>query len=338
MAFLNFSESCSLVMKVHYLYPLSISISEARRSHLASVRLRLSVACSSMEDLGYRVSIGETLPPDVDVMIVSKIGADDIDRRSPRWLATISEARKRGVRVILDYTDHHLGFTSPMRNFYDLSTRMCDLCVVPSAYLGAAVSSLRSVDIVEISDALEDPILSLRPQLGAKPAVLWFGHGTNFGYLAEFLAKYDLRDSCESLTIVSSIEVINWVNKNQHLMKVGNVTATEWSIETLHKAALASDIALLPLGLKDAKKAGASSNRLITSFALGLPVITQSIASYRQYRNFYTDIDGDDFLSTLRNPIREHEKVKIAQQIVVPKYCPKKIGSLWISAVQDVVR
>jgi hypothetical protein len=302
------------------------------------MRLRLAVACSCLEDIGYSLSIGEMLPSDVRVVIVPKIGADDIDRRSCRWLATISEAKKRGVRVILDYTDHHLGFTSPMRHFYDLATRMCDLCVVPSRYLGAAVYALRSVDIVEIADALEYPTLSVRPQFGAKPAALWFGHGTNFGFLVEFLAKYDLRESCESLTIVSSIEVINWVNKNRHLLKVANVTATEWSIETLHKAALASDIALLPLGLTDPKKAGASSNRLITSFALGLPVITQSIASYRQYRNFYTDIDGDDFLSTLRNPIREHEKVERAQQIVVPNYHPKKIGSLWISAVQNLMR
>jgi hypothetical protein len=333
-ASLRFTNGRYRSMKVHWLFPIPLSISAARCFHLASVRLRLAVACSAQEDSGYSVSVGEELPPDVRVVIVPKIGSDDIDRRSPRWLAAILEAKKRGARVILDYTDHHLGFDSPMKSFYELAIQLCDLCVVSSAYLKSAVSAVRSVYVIEIRDTLEYPIFSTRPQKGVEPAVLWFGHGSNFSFLVNFLHENNLTDHCFSLEIVSSNDVVNWVNEHRHLIKVKNLKATEWSVEALREAAERSDISLLPLGLTDPRKAGASSNRLITSFALGLPVITQSIASYSEYRRFYTDINQDDFLSCLRNPSQEHEKVYEAQQTILAYYDPKLIGAQWISAVQ----
>ena len=324
-------------MRVHWLFPVPMSISAARRLHLASVRLRLAVACSAQEECGYFVSIGERLPPDVQVLIVPKIGSDDIDRRSYRWLSIILEARRRGTRVILDYTDHHLGFDSPMRSFYESVIQLCDLCVVPSAYLKTVLSAVRQMNIIEIRDALEYPIFPVRPQKSSEPIALWFGHGTNFSYLVNFLSENNIGNHCASLEIVSSDDVVKWVNEHRRLIRMACVKARKWSVDALQEAALVSDVSLLPLGLTDPRKAGASSNRLITSFALGLPVITQSISSYGEYRIFYTDIDEDDFLSVLRNPTRGHKKVHLAQRNIVPNYDPKAIGALWVSAVRDLV-
>jgi hypothetical protein len=323
-------------LNVHYLFALPLTVTELTCFHLASVRLRFAVARVLLIEAGFSVSIGEEIPAETKVLIVPKIGADDISRRSPRWLTAISGARERGVKVILDYTDHHLGFASPMRAFYESAIRMCDLCVVPSAYLKMMISTVQSVATIEIVDALEYPILPVRPQMGAKPAVLWFGHSTNFSYLVDFLHKHDLSDYCTALTIVSSKDVVKWVYENRHLITVNNIEATPWSVDALQRAALQSDIVLIPQGLRDARKAGASSNRLVTSLALGLPVITQSIASYREYRSFYADIDEDDFLLSLKNPMRQHEKVREAQATIVPNFDRKKVGELWVSVIQNI--
>ena len=322
---------------VHFLFPIPLSIAEAKYHHLASVRLRLAVAWSALEDFGFRVSIGEILPADVKLVVVPKIGSDDIDRRSVRWLATIFDARKLGARIILDYTDHHLGFDSPMRRFYQFAIQMCDLCVVPSTHLKRVLSVPQAANIIEIRDALEYSIISPRSQAGTPPVVLWFGHGSNFGYLVDFLNKNDLDKHCASLVVVSSKDVLNWVYENRRSIDIANLEAIEWSVESLLRAAVRSDISLLPLGLTDPRKSGASSNRLITSLALGLPVITQSIASYSEYRYFYTDLDEDNFIFTLSNPTHEHGSVIRAQREILPSYDPKIIGELWVSAVQSLV-
>ena len=64
------------------------------------------------------------------------------------------------------------------------------------------------------------------------------------------------------------------------------INVAPWSINDLIQAANISDFCILPTGYKDSKKVGASSNRLITALALGMPVLSDHLISYQKLRSY----------------------------------------------------
>ena len=317
------------MMTIHWLVGGVSSLQQLRSSNLASVRLRAACAATHLAAHGVSQSFGEDVQGVPDVLVVCKIGANNIGARGPAWLSQIHSARQRGTKVVIDYTDHHLGHASPMSDFYRQAMPLSDLVIVPSELMKRYASEHFAGPILHIFDSVEYVSTVPHPIREEMPVLMWFGHPSNLEFLLNFLDRYDLCDRCHALLTVTDNAGLSWIESHRSLFKVPRLTLVPWSIDGLRKAAIVCDVALIPAGLDDPRKSGASANRLITALALGLPVITHSLESYRPYREFYTDIDSDSFLDVLQNPGLEHEKVLRAQQFLVPKFSQAALGDRW---------
>ena len=109
-----------LLYKVYWLIPLNSDLGQLpSKSNLASIRLRSAVCINAFYSAGLSIGYGESIPSDINKVVIGKIGAHDISIRATAWLRQISKAKGSGARIFLDYTDHHLGFNSSMREFYE---------------------------------------------------------------------------------------------------------------------------------------------------------------------------------------------------------------------------
>ncbi len=322
---------------IHWLYPKRLLLSDVENSHLASLRLRAAIASRKFSDSGFSVSFGEFIPDGINILFVPKIGVDNIDARAPLWVDLIRQARYLGAKIVIDYTDHHLGFASPMRHFYAEALALSDSVTVPSDAMRENLLVTASIQSSLIPDAIEYSIRAPQSRRNKKSRLIWFGHGSNLQFLLSFLNKNDLRKRCEVLSIVTSIEGINWIAQQSQRVSLPRIKLIPWSKESLSRATRCSDLALLPVGVHDPSKSGASANRLITALTLGLPVVTQSLLSYRNYRDFYTDIDNDRYLEIIESPWADHVRVIRAQETVVPQYIPERIGDQWLKFIHNML-
>lgn len=129
-------------------------------SNLASVRLRTAVCSKTMEQVGWRVTAGDTVTGAPDLILVGKPGASQIEERGTFWLDQLLEHRVKGAHALLDYTDHHLGFPSPMTDFYRKALDVCHACVTPSPYMAHLLSATWNGPIFQINDPIEVPTRS----------------------------------------------------------------------------------------------------------------------------------------------------------------------------------
>ena len=90
---------------------------ELHTSVLASARLRLAVAAAAAQKMGQGVTIGELCPESANNLIIGKIGSNDLEARQELWLRQIKQLKLQGAKIVLDYTDHHLGNNSVMTPF-----------------------------------------------------------------------------------------------------------------------------------------------------------------------------------------------------------------------------
>jgi hypothetical protein len=89
-----------------------------------------------------------------------------------------------------------------------------------------------------------------------------------------------------------------------------------WSLQNMINASKASQCCLIPSDLNDSRKSGASSNRLITAFALGLPVSADVLESYAPYSDYFHHIRETPLSVFIKNFTFYEKKIEIAQQII----------------------
>jgi hypothetical protein len=77
------------------------------------------------------------------------------------------------------------------------------------------------------------------------------------------------------------------------------------------------------------QKIGASSNRLLTALALGLPVAADNVMSYLDFSNSYCDIRSHEFRDLLKNPLMFKDKINNVQNTVLPSYDMNVIEKDW---------
>ena len=88
--------------------------------------------------------------------------------------------------------------------------------------------------------------------------------------------------------------------------------------------------------MSDLRKAGAGSNRLMTAFSLGLPVVASKISAYQPFSDYFFDIDSPDLADFFANPGRWHPIVSEAQRKLVPDYYGENIGIKWASVFDSM--
>ena len=325
-------------LKVHWLlnsYSPTMLLNEVRESSLASVRLRAG-AFSSCLDSSIDASFGREVINDASIIIVGRIGSENIDRRASDWLSMIRRARDERKQVIIDYTDHHAGVSSVMSAFYIEALNLATQVVVPSRAMHRLIAPFFAGRTSIIEDALEVPVLA--PKAGAPSSIrgsrqknlLWFGHATNIPFLLKWLSTLDVPGFDLRLQILTSEQAVNSLRTSK-LFSPSKVTviAGVWSLPAMISAASTADVCVIPCGVTDRSKMGASSNRLLTALALGLPVAADLLDSYVDYKAYFSELRGAEFLDLLEYPPGYHGAVLAAQKTVVPLHSVDKIGRRW---------
>ena len=202
--------------KIHILAPGAKSVDELGSSNLASHRLRLAVAAKGFRGSGEcSVLVGDQLTETPDALLVGKIGAQQIESRAPLWLKAMQDVRNAGGRVILDYTDNHLGHQSVMTAFYSQAVFVAQRIVVPSEGMSAALPGSLQTQVTVIPDALEyEPV---PPRKTSTKIGVWFGHGSNVPYLLDYFQKHAVARYFDSLIICTDATTLAAISKSQAL-------------------------------------------------------------------------------------------------------------------------
>jgi len=103
----------------------------------------------------------------------------------------------------------------------------------------------------------------------------------------------------------------------------------EWSLQNMINASKASQCCLIPSALNDSRKSGASSNRLITAFALGLPVTADVLESYSPFSDYFHDIRETPLSVFIKQLTLYAQKVEFAQRTVVPMFSQEALAQKW---------
>jgi hypothetical protein len=195
-------------MHIHILIPgIYKTHEELQISHFASVRFRAAIIAKYLPQNGSTVSFGETIPETSNIILVGKIGADNIKERQELWLNQMKSAKNKNIKILIDYTDHHLGFKSKSRTFYESALKLTDYIITPSDHLKILLNNYFTKEIFVIPDPLEVPVLS--PKISKTNGILWFGHASNINYLINFLEECPKTYKVFKLIVISNDAGLN---------------------------------------------------------------------------------------------------------------------------------
>lgn len=311
---------------LHWLIP---EIGELRESHLASIRLRAAPSISAAKELGWRVTYGENISGAPSILIVGKIGANGIETRQNLWLEEIQKAKKT-AKIFLDYTDHHLGFNSPMTAFYQAVINKVDACIAPSDSMSNLLTSRWGGPIQAIEDPLEVSSSPPKQSSGNPITLFWFGHPSNIDFLIKFLSTdFHVGDHIRVIVLSNEIGLNHFARSNLSSSAKIELNLALWSVENMVEAAKISDVCIIPGDLSDVRKIGVSSNRLITALTLGLPTAADCLPSYREFQNYYCDLRSVGFREMLRDPLKFSSMVTNAQTDLSDRFSMSGIQQDW---------
>jgi len=315
-------------MHIHWLAPQPFeNIHALYATPLASLRLRAGALLSALPQ-GALLTAGPHIPAEAKVCVIGKIGVGDLAQRQAQWLAEIQAFQGQ---VVLDFTDDHVSSHSSMSAFYMQALQHTDWAVCASTLLKERLALVYPGPVHVMADAIECPII--QPKDKPHPLqVLWFGHTTNLPALIDFLPSIDQPLTLHILTNVSGVQQIKSLQAPAHLQLVAEL----WSPQAMVKTALLCHACIIPVEIDNRKKAGVSSNRLLTALALGLPTCADKVDSYLPFKDSFGDLRSSEFSNMLTDPSLWHERVKKAQDEVLPKYAFQALGQQWLDLLTSI--
>ena len=328
-------------MKIHWLIPGDYrNIDDLYKSHIASIRMRAGLVGKYSSDFQIQFTAGDHVNSNADIIVVGKIGMDCYNGRDNLWFRYLSEAHKQSKIIILDYTDNHLAFIDTrMGVFYKNILPIIDKAIVPSSRMSVLLSQFFKKEITIIEDPLE--VESISPKIpihGNKISFLWFGHSTNILYLIKYLQNHLLCDAGIRLTILTNTQGIELLSTQKiNLPSTIELDISEWTLQNMINAAKYCDACLIPSDLNDLRKSGASSNRLITAFALGLPVTADILESYAPFSEYFHNILGEPLSVFIKELNLYVKKCELAQANVVSKFRQDDIAKKWNSFFNKLI-
>lgn len=295
-------------------------LQDLEQSNLASVRLRTAVGIQAANAIRIRNFLSDghlNIAP--QLAVVGKIDYVTDPSRVDRWLDRLRNLKSAGASVIVDYTDHHLSAQTPAADFYRDALLMADTILTSSTKLCEHVLRHTGRQTVMIDDPIEVAIQSPFPRKDPFKTLLWFGHASNLPYLMEFLLTRYHSNAHRRLIVMTNLQPLpeHFVQAlNTPHLKSLEINVIPWSIKDMLTAARLSDLCIIPAGIADPRKSGASSNRLLTALALGLPTAADMLESYAPFANFFTDLRHASLEHMLEKPEIFYSKVKDAQQVI----------------------
>ena len=320
------------MIKIHWLIPYDNLTEESIvNANLASIRMRLGAAILGSRQTNLSISFGQNII-DADFVVIGKIGATNNSLREDLWLNQIEQQKKLGKKIILDYTDDHLNFESPMTSFYERSLPYLNAAITSSPFLADRLKQKIKCFTEIIPDAIEVPIFKPKIRENDSRNILWFGHASNINYLIEFINTFKNMKQKTTLFILTNEPGVVIFNQTKfNIDKNLSIQLGLWSIQAMINTSKFCDLIIIPSDPSDPKKAGVSSNRLITALALGLPTAACVMESYKEYDQYFTDIDSEKFIELIDNPDKFHNQVLEAQDKIIPQFTQEAIGQKWIN-------
>jgi len=313
-------------MHLHIISP--INPDQFISSNLASNRLRLHFLYNAALQLGFRVTGGLNIPDFANIYYVGKI-TKEIEEKN--ILDIIDKLNKKKTTILVDYTDDWLD-ASHGRNkeIYQKLMRTDSTVIVPIKGLQEKLNK-RGKKTIVIPDGIDTiPNFDPRNHNNQVKNVLWHGHSSNIFSLIRIIST-ELVDYKFNLHLVSNSNAFEIIKKtNFKKTPKCNITGHIWSLDKLQTISTKCDFAILP-----ANKKWASANRLITTFRLGLPVIVETISSYREYSNYYSNFKKNQIIEMFSSPETWHKSVKLAQQKILKEFAPKRLFDLWKACLKN---
>jgi hypothetical protein len=315
---------------IHWLIPYdNPSLETVINSNLASIRLRLG---SLIIQKKLDVTFGNNIQNNPSALVIGKIGTSSNNMRENLWVNQIEEQKRMGTKIVLDYTDDHLNFKSPMTSFYEGSLAYINTAITSSTFLADKLKQKSKISVEIIPDAIEVPIFKPKIRENDSRNILWFGHASNINYLIEFINTFKNMKQKTTLFILTNEQGVNIFNQTKfNIDKSLSIQLGLWSIQAMINTSKVCDLIIIPSDPNDPKKAGVSSNRLITALALGLPTAASVMESYKEYNEYFTDIDSEKFIELIDNPDKFHLQVLEAQNRIIPQFTQEAIGQKWIN-------
>ena len=315
---------------IHWLIPYdNPSLETVINSNLASIRLRLG---SLIGQKKLDVTFGNNIQNNPGALVIGKIGTSSNNMRENLWVNQIEEQKRMGTKIVLDYTDEHLNFKSPMTSFYEGSLAYINTAITSSTFLADKLKQKSKISVEIIPDAIEVPIFKPKIRENDSRNILWFGHASNINYLIEFINTFKNMKQKTTLFILTNEQGVNIFNQTKfNIDKSLSIQLGLWSIQAMINTSKVCDLIIIPSDPNDPKKAGVSSNRLITALALGLPTAASVMESYKEYNEYFTDIDSEKFIELIDNPDKFHLQVLEAQNRIIPQFTQEAIGQKWIN-------
>lgn len=300
---------------------------------MASHRLRAGCMMKFSEQHDAIVTAGINLPLNPATLIVGKIGANSLEKFENQWLSTIYAQKTNGAPVILDFTDNHLVNSTELTPFYFKVLPLVDRAICSSELLRDSLAKVFAGQIDVVSDPIEVNFQQPKSIAFWPRTLLWFGHRTNLPYLANFFKKLEANFPIR-LIVVSDVTGLKELERSRpYVPRNLMVEFRTWTIDAMLQAASESDICIIPSDLKDPRKSGVSSNRLLTALALGLPTIASRLTSYLPFEKYFQNIDAEDYTSAIINPCDFSQQVTEAQAIISDKHTTKAIADRWFSLI-----
>ena len=330
------------IKKIEFLFDGSASntsIEDLKKNQLASVRLRTSIAAEAAHHLKYEVICSDGHHRKyADIIFVGKVNNINDTHRPSRWLQRISKMKASGSKIFIDYTDHHLEENTTTGEFYRKSLKFADAVICSSIVLKEFVSQIFSGPIYLIEEPVEIPIQKPSNKNSDIKNILWFGHASNLSYLFDCLLNiFNNKIHARLILMTNAYPFPEEYSKLLAIDALENIeiNVVPWSNEDLVKAANICDFCILPTGYKDARKAGASSNRLLTAFALGLPVLTDKLASYQKFSDYFETLSTDNLVKFCSEYSYDFEKIQSAQFLINAQYSKDNMMKNWGSLFED---
>jgi len=149
--------------------------------------------------------------------------------------------------------------------------------------------------------------------------LLWFGHATNTSYLVNYLQNNLLCDAGFRLITLSNGPGLEMLASHQQRLRSSiKLDLAEWSLQNMINASLVCHGCLIPSDLNDSRKAGASSNRLITAFALGLPVSADILESYAPFSDCFHNIRDTPLSEFIKQLASYAKKLSLPKRMSYP--------------------
>ena len=335
--------------------PLAKSVAGDRQEqrllnlNLASARLRGGVASTFALRAGHR---NVFLDGD-DPAVISSVDLDAIDlcvvtkffgtSNARLWLEVLGRLVKTKRKVLVDICEYPFVVkkNAAISDFYNKALAYCDVMTVNSSRM----QELMAPHLGRAPLVIEDAILESeqKPQFapGKVLKLLWFGHPTNFKYLADLLPSlktFSQQQKCQ-LTIVSSPELKDKVPPvDKKLSAQFSTRFIAWSFQSQRDALADCDLVLIPGDPADPRKSGASSNRIAETLQAGRFPVAAALGSYLPYEQaawLGRDlIAGIDF--ALSQPKEVLSRIQRGQVLVKTTVKPSIVGKQWLALFESL--